>query len=1209
MEERDFHERRKIFKEELKALKDEKYIDEMDYNRMNYAYQLYVQQLDKKKQNNIIETDESMEVTDILQNAEKLEPQQETDPMKELIQKLKTKQQQEMEAVARKKLTAFTEQKSIHQGQGTDEMDQTEPAHDLPKVSALLQTKPSFTKPEKSAEQTRDRNITWGLILGVILLFIGGLVFGTSNWSSMNNLVKVIMVSLVSIVFFVISFIAGNYFKINKTAFAFLTLGSLFLPISIISIAFFELLGPTFSLYGKGRYVFGLIGSLICLSLYTYIAAKYRHRLFIWFTYLTATISVAFLLAMTYLPSDFFYLGMMLYNALLLFGYYKLKNQEKWVVFTKELPLYAQLNLIVSTLLMLFFFENEIFYSFNILLTAVLYISMVYVNKSKHYHIVFTLLFVYGMYQLIDHSVLSYFDYIGFALIGMLYLVFQKYAGEEHQLAKIFRITSGIISFCAFIFISIQGLLLRSDEDSFVLLAAYLIIAVNYLILANMAKITLFRYLAPIFFMVSVLQSYFVLLPGLEGKWLELYLFAFAAAMFAVLFIYNPFKYLTVIRKSSFVVSISTMGLTIFFSFISGELTHTSLLLFAFGVIALITYRHTANETIQMTAAWANPVSWGLAILTFFDYLNRNIPFYRNYVEIIGHLALGGLLLLGLSYYWKKRNRADFDLNTFLTGTALYTLSMLSTPLEGYEHPYLASNIYFIGIAVYILLVYKMRQHVLWIFVSITSLVFLLSLTNIFDWRFDNQWITLYHLSIPLLLLAVYEFIGRKVKSLKPSFFWTAHVYLAPAFLFSIFTLLYGGVHPAILFTALAAYLYSTLRQTKEWEIKLFLYAAFTTIPVILYLHFRYYKIEELLSFDYLFFIVSGIITIVWILANEIWKRRIEWYLIPQSIIGLLAFITNYHEDSIVHLGLFILYALLTLFLLQKRHWRIYTVIPLFLTIVYIMQYLPSLEKITGIAFVTVVFFAHQLYGYFTYKELIQNENKLEIDWYTISAAAYITILFALIPGYDPLWMKLIPALLVVYYLFMLINRFAEAFAKRIVKTLTALSLLLPYYTVLWEFELNQYIKTELFILPFIVLTIFLSRRTWQDYKNIMNRVQTVVLLLVTVILVMDALESNTIYDAIIVGVLSLISIISGMQYRIKSYFFVGIGVLLLNVLLQTRPLWGNFPWWGYLVVAGLTLIGFAGFNELQKQKDGTESKSFLQKKKEQFRNKFKDWN
>ena len=61
---------------------------------------------------------------------------------------------------------------------------------------------------------------------------------------------------------------------------------------------------------------------------------------------------------MTYLPRDFFYLGIMIYNALLLFGYYKLKNNQRFELFTKELPVYAQLNLIVSTLLMLFFFEN-----------------------------------------------------------------------------------------------------------------------------------------------------------------------------------------------------------------------------------------------------------------------------------------------------------------------------------------------------------------------------------------------------------------------------------------------------------------------------------------------------------------------------------------------------------------------------------------------------------------------------------------------------------------------------------------------------------------------------------------------------------------------------------------------------------------------------------------------------------------------------------
>jgi hypothetical protein len=48
---------------------------------------------------------------------------------------------------------------------------------------------------------------------------------------------------------------------------------------------------------------------------------------------------------------------------------------------------------------------------------------------------------------------------------------------------------------------------------------------------------------------------------------------------------------------------------------------------------------------------------------------------------------------------------------------------------------------------------------------------------------------------------------------------------------------------------------------------------------------------------------------------------------------------------------------------------------------------------------------------------------------------------------------------------------------------------------------------------------------------------------------------------------------LAGTFFRIKAYFFVGSGVLLLNVLLKTRPYWGNLPWWAYLLIAGSLLI------------------------------------
>src|SRR5690606_26467604 len=139
---------------------------------------------------------------------------------------------------------------------------------------------------------------------------------------------------------------------------------------------------------------------------------------------------------------------------------------------------------------------------FNILLTAALYISMVYVNKTKHYHYIFTLLFVYGMYQLIENTYLESIRYIGFAFIGILYLLVQKYADKADHFKRMFQITSAIISFCAFLFISIQGLLLRSDEDSFVLFAAYIMIAINYVYLSNIAKPRIFRFLAPFFLII-----------------------------------------------------------------------------------------------------------------------------------------------------------------------------------------------------------------------------------------------------------------------------------------------------------------------------------------------------------------------------------------------------------------------------------------------------------------------------------------------------------------------------------------------------------------------------------------------------------------------------------------------------------------------------------------------------------------------------------
>ncbi len=1134
-----------IFKEELYKLKEKNYIDENDYIQMNKAYYYYLQDLEKQKHKR-----------GQIAIKKAIEP---------LMQKQAAKQEENPKPIAPAKVM--------------------------------------------TPEKIRERNISWALISGVILLFFGGLVFGTSIWDLMANPFKVILISFVSIVFFGSSYIAEKYFHIQKTAFAFMTLGSLFVPIIFISIGFFELFGYWLSFYGEGKYALGFIGSIVCLSLYTYIASKYKHRLFVWFTYLSATLGAGFLLAMTYLPRDFFYLGIMVYNAVLLFGYHKWKNNQKLSLFTKELPLYSQLNLILSTLLMLFFYNNAVFYSFNILITAILYISMVFVNKTKHYHFVFTFLFIYGMYQLLENSFLHSIDYLGFALIGFVYLILQQYANREENLQRVFQLTSGIVSFFAFLFISVQGLLLRSDGDSIVLFFAYLIIAANYIYLTNIAKQPIFQYLAPVFLMAAGFQSYFIVSKHFNMNFAELYLFAMASIIYIFLYLKNQFKYLDKIKTSSFFVSIGTMVLTILFALKSGELTHASILLLAFGFIALLEYKNSLADNVKKAASWVNPISWGLSLITFFDYLDRHLEFYGDNLQISGHLAICGLILIAVSYFWKNRNQLDFDLNTFLTASAIYTLSILFSPLELVEHPMIASLIYLAGIVLYILLVYKVKLEGLWTFVSVTSLIFLSSLIDTLNMENNPALFVPFSLLIPIILLLVYEFIGRRIQGLKPYFFWTAHGSLLFAMILATYYVVNQNIHPAVYFIALAAYIYSTLKQTREWEIKLFLYAAFTTLPIIIYLTISYYKLEELISGEYLFIIVSGLIAMLWVTVNETWKKRIDWYLIPQSILGMLIFTGYANEQNTIQFVLFILYTIGTLFLLHKRNWRIFTILPLLISTAFLAEYSAYMEKLMQIGLTLAAFLALHLFGRFAYKQLFNsNEKPVQIDWYTVFSWVYIIKLFLIISPNDPLWLRLIPSFFVIYSFYTLIGRFTGFIEKQILKTLTSVSVLLPYYITLSAFNINQYIQTELYTLPFIVLTIFLSRRTWKDYKQIMNKVQWAVLLLVTAILVSDALNSNTIYDALIIGGLSLVSILGGMHYRIKSYFFTGICVLLLNVLLQTRPYWGNFPWWGYLIVAGFTLIGFASFYELQRQRKSSGKPSFFQTKKDQIIKHFKEW-
>ena len=84
--------------------------------------------------------------------------------------------------------------------------------------------------------------------------------------------------------------------------------------------------------------------------------------------------------------------------------------------------------------------------------------------------------------------------------------------------------------------------------------------------------------------------------------------------------------------------------------------------------------------------------------------------------------------------------------------------------------------------------------------------------------------------------------------------------------------------------------------------------------------------------------------------------------------------------------------------------------------------------------------------------------------------------------------------------------------------------LLQPYYSIIAKLHIPSLWEREVIVLPFIILIIFIRRCLKGRYSDITKAVQWGVLIIVSLLLIQDGLASNTIYDALILGTLSLLS-------------------------------------------------------------------------------------
>ncbi|SHN10678.1 hypothetical protein [Gracilibacillus kekensis] len=1062
-------------------------------------------------------------------------------------------------------------------------------------------------KPQKSKEQIRERNITWLLILGVAFLLISGLVVATSTWEQMGALLKVVTLVGVSVFFLGLSGISSSVLKIEKTAFAFLTLGSLLFPIAIIAIGYFGLFGDYLTLTGEGKYLLGIICTLLPLPLYARNAVKNNSRLFVWIFFLFMSCFAGFVVAAMNVSVDLFYFLIMVYNAVLLYGYHRYRHLESIRLFMKELPAYAQLNLVISTLLMLFVYNDSLFYSFNVLLTALIYISMVYVYNTKSYQLVFSGLFAYGVYQFTENSWLQSVDLFVYGLLGAAYLVFAYLMRKDAYLAKVFHYTSGVISLFAFIYISYQGLLIRGNEQSWTLLFAYLTIAGTYIYLSSITTRQVFRWLASIFIFTSGLELWDLMFESFLS--IQLFSFIFASLLFIWIGDRTKLSYLQTIKTSTYYLSIIVMLLAIVYGLILETYFEASFMFLISGCLALIVTKSRSNTTKQI-GLWSHAISWLLAFIVLYPEIISRFMTYYNELNIAFHTAIAGILLLVISLIWKKANNVLLAETTFYTGQASYLMAMFLL-LVNYpiNEEFVRPALLLIGIGVFVWLVRYARVGPLWLLVAVITVSFYASLIRTFAIE-EFEAIMWYIMFAPVLLIVIGRVAGKVTKELKIYFFWFAHFILIMIITSILADYMFEQLlHPTILVIPFILYLYSMVIMSEEWEKKVFLYAAMSMVPFLVTANVAYYNLEQYVSISYSLIVSTVLFFVAWLFVRPIWKKRVEWYMIPFANYSLLMVIAVEQITHVIELMIIVGFLLLNLYLLHIRKWLNVLVLPLLLTILmwnrqsYIDNDLSMF--IISIGSFIVLLVAGRIF-YQTLVEIVS--KKWMIDWYSVVAVLYLGYSLNFAESIGIVWIRILPYVLLAIWLFLQANRIQQQLMQKVFITSAGISLLPAYYIILQEYlvHISDLFHAELMVLPILILSIVMEKKTWKNHKRIMSQVQTVILVLITVYLVVDAIQSNTVWDALIVGTLSLVALLIGMSFQIKSYFFVGLGTLLFNVIYQTKPYWGNMPWWGYLLIAGITLITIASYNEWTKQRQ-TEGK--LIKKFKQLMNRLKEWN
>lgn len=149
-----------------------------------------------------------------------------------------------------------------------------------------------------------------------------------------------------------------------------------------------------------------------------------------------------------------------------------------------------------------------------------------------------------------------------------------------------------------------------------------------------------------------------------------------------------------------------------------------------------------------------------------------------------------------------------------------------------------------------------------------------------------------------------------------------------------------------------------------------------------------------------------------------------------------------------------------------------------------------------------------------------------------------------------------------------------------LIKKISYFAIVVPIY------DMVEYFETDYKMIAISIMGLYLTFLAVKFFCK-GDASKNIVAIIGIVISISDLLSSSSYLVGIYVGVVGIIVLLIGyFDKNKKPIFITGIIITIANILIQLQNLWEEIPFWLYLLIGGLTLIGIVTYKEINKNKE-----------------------